>query len=149
VANFVFNTALARVCYLAGLPAANDALVAIPLAATGIEADSVLRDKDTFADLVAGATNEQTDLGRQTLTGVSVTVDDTGDLAVIDAADITWTDTEGAAIAALVICYDPDTTTGTDADLIPLLKYDLAMTPDGTDFTATVNGLLTITSATA
>ncbi|MDX2700572.1 hypothetical protein [Streptomyces ipomoeae] len=149
MANFVFNTALARVGYLAGLPNANDALIAIPLAASGIEADAVLRDKDTFADVVAGATNEQTDLGRQTLTGVTVTVDDTGDQAVIDAADITWPDTTGAAIAAIVICYDPDTTTGTDADLIPLLKYDAAMTPDGTDFTVNVNGLLTITSATA
>jgi hypothetical protein len=149
VANFVFNTALGRVGYLAGLPAASDALIAIPLAATGLETDAVLRDKDTLADVLAGTTNEQTDLGRQTLTGVTATVDDTDNELVVDSADITWTDTTGAAIAAIVICYDPDTTTGIDADLIPLAKYDAAMTPDGTDFTVTVNGLIHSTSPTA
>jgi hypothetical protein len=149
VANFVFNTALGRVGYLAGLPATNDALIAIPLAATGLETDTVLRDKDTLTDIVSGTTNEQTDLGRQTLTGVTATVDDTANQLTVDSADITWPDTTGAAIAAIVICYDPDTTTGTDADLIPLAKYDAAMTPDGTDFTVTVNGLIHSTSPTA
>ena len=148
MANFVFNTALGRTGHLAGLPAANDALIAIPLTAAGLETDAVLRDKDTFADVVSGTTNEQTDLGRQTLTGVTFTVDDTANQATIDSADITWPDTTGAAIGAIVVCYDPDTTTGTDADLIPLAKYDATMTPDGTDFTATVNGLVHITSAT-
>ncbi|WP_405960595.1 hypothetical protein OG235_24690 [Streptomyces sp. NBC_00024] len=148
MANFVFNTALGRTGYLAGLPAANDALVAVPLAAAGLEADSVLRDKDTLADLLSGTTNEQTDLGRQTLTGVTATVDDTNDRLAVDCADITWPDTTGAAIAAIVICYDPDTTTGTDADLIPLFKFDVPMTPDGTDFTAVVNDLVRVTSAT-
>lgn len=149
MANFVFNTALGRLATLAGLPAGSDALVAIPLAATGLETDAVLRDKDTLADLLAGTTAEQTDLGRQTLTGVTATVDDTANELVVDSADITWTDTAGAAIAAIVICYDPDTTAGTDADLIPLAKYDAAMTPDGTDFTVTVNGLVHSTSPTA
>jgi hypothetical protein len=147
MANFVFNTALGRIGYLAGLPATNDALIAIPLTAAGLETDAVLRDKDTLADVLAGSTNEQTTLGRQTLTSVTTTVDDTTDQFTIDAADITWTATTGAAIGAIVVCYDPDTTTGTDTDLIPLLKYDAAMTPDGTDFTVTVNGLLHITSA--
>jgi hypothetical protein len=148
MANFVFNTALGRTGYLAGLPAASDALVAIPLAAAGLEADSVLRDKNTLADIVSGTTNEQTDLGRQTLTSVTATVDDTNDRLAVDCADITWPDTTGAAIAAIVICYDPDTTTGTDADLVPLFKFDVPMTPDGTDFTAVVNDLVRVTSAT-
>ena len=138
MANFVFNTALGRTGYLASLPAANDALVAIPLAAAGLEADSVLRDKDTLADVVSGTTNEQTDLGRQTLTSVTATVDDTNDRLAVDCADITWPDTTGAAIAAIVICYDPDTTTGTDADLIPLTKHDLTWTPDGNNFTLAI-----------
>jgi hypothetical protein len=29
------------------------------------------------------------------------------------------------------VCYDPDTTTGTDADLIPLAKWDFASHPTG------------------
>jgi hypothetical protein len=37
-----------------------------------------------------------------------------------------------------VICYDPDTTTGTDADLIPLTKHDLTWTPDGNNFTLSI-----------
>jgi hypothetical protein len=148
VANFVFNVALGMVGYYATLPAANDALIAIPLEATGLETDAVLRDKDTLADVVSGTTNEQTTLGRQILTTVTATVDDTNDRLAVDSADITWDDTSGNPIGAIVICYDPDTTTGTDSTLIPLCKYDAPMTPDGTDFTASVNDLLRVTSAT-
>jgi hypothetical protein len=55
-----------------------------------------------------------------------------------DVADITWTAPTGNAISAVVICYDPDTTTGTDSDLIPLTKHDVSLTPDGNNFTLTV-----------
>lgn len=138
MANLVFNTSLGRVAYLAGLPAANDGLVLIPLESSGLEADSVLRDKDDFAAVVAGTTNEQTTVGRKTLASVTVTVDDTNDRVALDCADVTWTAPTGNAVGAVVICYDPDTTTGTDSDLIPLTKHDLTWTPDGNNFTLTV-----------
>jgi hypothetical protein len=147
VANIVFNVALGKVKYYAELPAANDALIAVPIETTGIASDATMRDYDDLAALLAGASNEQTTAGRKTLTGVTVTVDDTNDRVAVDSADITWTAATGNAISALVICYDPDTTTGTDTDLIPLVKLDFAITPDGSDVTATVADLYRATSA--
>jgi len=138
MSNLVFNTALGRVASLAALPAANDALIAVPLEATGLVSDATMRDYDDLAALLAGASNEQTTMGRKTLASVTVTVDDTNDRVAVDCADITWTAATGNAIAAVVICYDPDTTTGTDADLIPLTKHDVALTPDGNSFTLSV-----------
>jgi len=138
MSNLVFNTALGRVASLAALPAANDALIAVPLEATGLVTDATMRDYDDLAAILAGASNEQTTMGRKTLASVTVTVDDTNDRVAVDCADITWTAATGNAIAAVVICYDPDTTTGTDADLIPLTKHDVALTPDGNSFTLSV-----------
>lgn len=147
MANIAFNIALGKSAYLATLPATNDALIAIPIETTGIVNDTTMRDYPDLATLLAGASNEQTTLGRKTLTSVTVTVDNTLDRVAIDCADITWTATAGNPISALVIAYDPDTTTGTDSDLIPIVKLDCAMTPDGTDFTAAISDFLRVTSA--
>jgi len=138
MADFVFNIAKGKVKYYSELPAANDALIVIPLEASGLEADSTLKDYDDVAALLAGTTNEQTTAGRKTITSVSVTVDDTNDRVDIDFADQTWTALTGNAIGALLVAYDPDTTTGTDSTLVPLTKHDWAITPDGSDVTATV-----------
>jgi len=139
VASIVFNISLGKVASLAALPAANDGLVLIALESSGLETDAVLRDKDDFAAVVAGTTNEQTTVGRKSLASVTVTVDDTNDRVAIDCADVTWTAPTGNAIGAVVICYDPDTTTGTDADLIPLTKHDLSWTPDGNNFNLSIS----------
>lgn len=147
MANITFNVALGRAASLAALPAAGDALILIPLESSGLETDAVLRDKDTFADVVAGTTNEQTTVGRKTLTGVTVTVNDTADRVEIDAADVTWTSPTGNAVGAMVVCYDPDGTTGTDADLIPVTKADVTWTPDGTTFTLTIADFFRANSA--
>jgi hypothetical protein len=135
----VFNIAKGKIAYYASLPASADALIAIPIEASGVEADSVLVDYDTVAALLAGATNEQSTMGRKTLASVSVTVDDTNDRVNLDCLDITWSGATGNPISDILICYDPDTGTGTDADLIPLSWHDFAATPDGTDITATVS----------
>ncbi|WP_326779756.1 hypothetical protein OG481_02340 [Streptomyces longwoodensis] len=140
MATIVFNIVLGKVASLAALPAANDALILIPLEASGLEADAVLRDKDDFAAVVAGSTNEQTTVGRKVLAGVAVTVDDTNDRVSISATNVTWSSPTGNPVGAVVICYDPDTTGGTDADLIPLTKHDLTWTPDGNAFTLNVSG---------
>lgn len=134
MANIVFNIALGRLAYYASLPATNDALLLIALESSGLETDAVLRDKDDFAAVVAGTTNEQTTVTRKTLASVTVTVDDTNDRVALDAADVTYTSPTGNPIGAMVICYDPDTTSGTDADLIPLTKHDFSWTPDGNNF---------------
>jgi len=147
MATIVFNIALGQLAYYANLGAANDALILIPLESSGLETDAVLRDKDDFAAVVAGTTNEQTTVGRKTLTGVTVTVDDTNDRVALDAADVTWASPTGNAIGAVVICYDSDTTSGTDANLIPLTKHDLSWTPDGNSFTLTITDFLRDSSA--
>lgn len=147
MANIVFNIALGRVANYAALTAANDALVVVPIETTGIVADSVMRDYDTLSDLLAGASNEQTTMGRKTVTTATVTVNDTNDRVDIDIADQTWTAATGNAISALVICYDPDTTVGTDADLVPLTKHDFVITPDGSDVTATITDFYRASSA--
>lgn len=146
MANIALNIALGRLAHYASLPAANDGLVLIALEAGGLEPDAVLRDKDTFADLVAGSTNEQTTVGRKPLASVTVTVDDTNDRVNIDAADVTYTAPTGNPVGAVVVCYDPDTTSGTDADLIPLTKHDLTWSPDGNNFSLSIADLCRITS---
>ena len=139
MADFVFNIAKGKVKYYAELPGTNDALIVIPLESSGLEADATLKDYDTVSALLAGTTNEQTTAGRKTITSVTVTPDDTNDRLDLDFADQTWTALTGNAIGALLVAYDPDITGGTDADLIPLTKHDWAITPDGSDVTATVN----------
>lgn len=140
MADLVFNIAKGREAQYGSLPAAADALIAVVVNATGLEADATLKDYDTLAALLAGTTDEHTTMTRKTLTGVTVTVDDVNDRVSIDAADIVWTTpAAGPATGALLICYDPDTAVGTDADLIPVSKHDFSVTPAGVDVTAVVN----------
>ncbi|WP_445520412.1 hypothetical protein [Streptomyces sp. NEAU-174] len=138
MSNIVFNVALGRLAYYTSLPAANDALILVPLESSGLETDAVLRDKDTLADVVAGTTNEQTTIGRKTLASVTATVDDTNDRVTLDAADVTWTSPTGNAVGAVVIGYVPDTTTPSDAAVIPLTKHDISWSPDGNNFTLAI-----------
>ena len=136
----IFNVAKGREAYYGSLPATNDALIAVPLEATGLVADATMIDYDDLAAVLAGASNEQTsNMTRKTLASVTVTVDDTNDRVYIDAADAVWTAATGNACGALLICYDPDTTGGTDADIIPISKHDFAVTPAGGDITAQFN----------
>lgn len=145
MSDFTFNIALGRVAYYASLPAANDALIAIPIEASGVESDATLRDYDTVAAILAAANNEQTTMGRKTIANVTVTIDDTNNRVALDCDNPTWTGATGNATSDLLICYDPDTTTGTDADLIPLTWHDWPITPDGSDVTATVSDFLRAT----
>lgn len=145
MADFVFNIAKGRVHQLAknvddGSPA-NSRLIAVPLESAGLEADATLKDHDDLAALLAGTSNEQTTMGRKTIAAanIAITVDDTNERVDIDIDDLVWTGATGNAVGAIVICYDPDNTSGTDADLIPLTKHDFSVTPDGSDITAQVN----------
>ncbi|MBK3563222.1 MULTISPECIES: hypothetical protein [unclassified Streptomyces] len=147
MANIVFNIALGKLATYAGLPLTNDALIMVPIETSGIVNDATMRDYADLSTLLAGASNEQTTMGRKTLASVTATVDNTNDRVNIDCADVTWTAATGNAISAVVICYDPDTTTGTDSDLIPLTKHDVTMTPDGSDFTLTISDFARASSA--
>lgn len=140
MADIVANIAKGKIAYYCELPASADALILVPLETSGLETDAVLKDKDTLSDVLAGTTNEQTTMGRKTISAsVTVTVDDTNDRVDIDIPDQTWTGASGNAISKLALCYDGDTGAGTDANIVPLSFHDFVATPDGTDLTAQIN----------
>lgn len=122
---------------------ANSRLLAVPLEATGLVADDTLRDYDNLSLLLAGASNEQTTMNRKTIAAASITAvaeDDTNNRLDLDIADITWTAATGNPTGKLVICYIPDgVTPGADTTAIPILAYDFAETPTGSDIVAQVN----------
>lgn len=148
MANEVFNIAKGRVAELYNRvdlnDPANSALIIILLATSGLEADSVLRDKDTITDLVSGTTDEVTNSGysRKVLTDADIVAfapDDTNDRVDLDIPDQTWTAVAaGSGWSKFVVAYDNDTTAGTDANIVPLTHHDFVVTPDGSDITAQI-----------
>ena len=145
MANIVFNIAKGRVAELYNRVKTNDpansALIIIPLETSGLEADATLIDKADVTALLVGTTNEQTTMGRKTLTDadiVSMAPDNANDRMDIDIPDITWTAATGNAISKLVVAYDNDTTSGTDSNIVPLTMHDFAVTPDGSDIVAVI-----------
>jgi hypothetical protein len=143
VADGVFNIAKGKAGYYATLPAANDALIVVLIKATGLEADDTLNNYDDLAALLAAANDEAdfTNYARKTITSVTNTVDDTNNRLDSDFADQTWTAAGGASnntLGKLLVCYDPDTTAGTDSTVIPLTYHDFSATTDGSDLTAVV-----------
>lgn len=150
MADQVFNIALGSVAgyyrRVDGNDPANSALIVVLLAASGIESDATLKDVDTLTALVAGTTNEATNTGyaRKVLTDVDLTAfaaDDTNNRVDLDIPDQTWTSVANdgtGAIGDAVICYDGDTTAGTDANIEPLTIHDFSVTPSGGDVTMQV-----------
>lgn len=132
MAKFVFNNAKGKVGFYATLPETSDALIAVAIKTSGIEPDSTMIEQTALDDLLAVST-EQTTVGRKTLGSVTSTVDAANDKLVVDAADFTYSAASGDPIGAIVVCYVPDTGTSTDADIIPLLKYDFSAIPSGGD----------------
>lgn len=145
MANIVFNIAKGRVVEYYNRVKSNDpansALILIPIETTGLEADATLIDVDTVTALLAGTTNEQSTMGRKTLTDADLAAlpapDDTNDRYDIALPTVTWTAASGNAISKMVVAYDADTTGGTDADLIPLTMFDAVATPDGNNLQLT------------
>ncbi len=145
MSNFTFNVAKGKVNYFATLPAANDALIAVPLLTANLEGDETLKDKTTLAAILASSSDEQTTLGRVSLTGATVTTDNVNNTNSADVADFTFTSAGGSPIAAIIICYVPDTTAGGltagayDSSVIPLTKHDFSAIPNGTDLPVQVS----------
>lgn len=144
--NFVFNIAKGRVAEFYDrvdqADPADCALVAVILAETGLEADSVLGDKDSLADVVSGTTNEATNANYARKTFVAadlaaLTPDDTNNRMDLDYPDLNWSPGPAAGDnwKKIVWCYDPDTTGGSDSDLIPLTCHDITVIPDGNEVT--------------
>jgi hypothetical protein len=149
MADFVFNIAKGRVVELFSRVDTNDpansALIIVVLATSGLESDATLKDVDTLSALVAGTTNEvtNTNYARKVLTDADITMpapDDTNDRFDIDIPDQTWSSVaSGDGWSKLVVCYDSDTTGGTDANIIPLTAHDFVVVPDGSSITAQIN----------
>jgi hypothetical protein len=138
--NFPFNIALGAVKNYAALgEGANDALLLVPIETTGIEADDTLNNYDDLAALLAASNNEQTTIGRKTITSATATVDDTNNRTDIDIADQTYTAPTGNAVGKFLVCYDPDTTGGTDSTVVPLTAHAVSWTPDGNDANIVIN----------
>ncbi len=141
MANIVFNVAKGRVVELYNRVKSNDpansALILVPIETTGLQSDATLIDMDDLAAVLAGATNEQSTMGRKTLTDADLAAlpapDDTNDRYDLPLPTVTWTAAAGNAISKILVAYDPDTTGGTDSSIIPLTMFDFAITPDGSD----------------
>jgi hypothetical protein len=147
MADFVFNIAKGRVAEFVNRVKSNDPatarLVIIPLEAAGLETQANLEDSDFLSEVLDGATNEQTTMGRKFLAdtdlaaGAGATPDDTNNRMDVDIPDITWTAATGNALGALVVAYDPNSSA--DAAIIPLTHHTFAVTPDGSDIVAVIN----------
>jgi hypothetical protein len=145
VANIVFNIAKGRVVELYNRvennDPANSAIILVPIETSGLESDATLIDVDTLTALLAGTTNEQTTMGRKTLTDADLAAlpapDDANDRYEVSLPTVTWTAASGNAISKIAVCYDADTTSGTDANIIPLTMFDFVQTPSGADIQMT------------
>lgn len=145
MANIVFNIAKGRVVEYYNRVENNDpstsALILVPIETTGLESDATLIDKDDLAAVLSGATNEQTTMGRKTLTDTELAAlpapDDGNDRYEVSLPTVTWAAATGNAISKILVCYDANTGAGTDSDIIPLTMFDAAVTPDGSDIQLT------------
>lgn len=144
----VFNIAKGKVNeYVARVDAndpANSAIIVVPVDRAAVT-DATLKDFDTLAAILAGGVTERSsnNWNRKTLTDSDISapvVDDTNDRLEADLPDLTWSPgpTSGA-VTDLLVCYDPDTTGGTDAAVIPLTWHGFAVTPDGNIVLASIN----------
>jgi len=148
VADKIFNIALGRIAELYNRVDLSDptnavlVLVAINTSAT----DATLIDLDTLAAIEADANTAEvtnSNYARIVLDDSDLTAfspDDTNDRVDLDIPDQTWTAiAAGDAWTDLVLCYDSDSTAGSDSNIVPLILFDFAVTPDGSDITAQIN----------
>ena len=110
------------------------------------EVDATLIDYADLGALLAAPGNTEADFtnyARKVLTDVELAAlpapDNANDKYNIDIPNQTWTAAGGATnntTTKLIICYDADTTGGTDSNIIPISHYDFVATTDGNDLTA-------------
>jgi len=134
MADFTFNVALGREMEFHSRIIANDpansAYVLVVLAAAGLGSDADLKDADTLA-AVLGLATEVTNTGyaRKVIsdaTLVAYTLDDVRDRILAKLPVQTFaTISAGDSWSKLVVGYDPDTTGGTDANIVPVTAHDL------------------------
>ncbi|HMV74409.1 MAG TPA: hypothetical protein PKB00_07565 [Microthrixaceae bacterium] len=143
MSDFVFNIAKGRVAELFNRVDSNDptnsAIIVVPVD-RGAATDATLKDLDTLS-AVLGSVTERTTGGwtRKTLTDAdlaAIAVDDTNDRMPATIPAVLWSAVTAGAVTDLVFCYDSDTTSGTDANIVPLVMSAFPITPDGSDVQA-------------
>jgi hypothetical protein len=147
MADQIFNIALGRVAELYNRVDLNDPTNAVLtiVAITTTETDATLKDLDDLGAVLGNAnTAEVTNSGyaRKELTDADIVAfapDDVNDRVDLDIPDQTWTSVaSGDNWTDLLICYDSDSTGGTDANIVVMTQHDFAVTPDGSDITAQI-----------
>ena len=151
MANQPFNIAKGRVVEFYNRVKSNDpansAFIVVILKVS--EADATLIDYDNLGAVLGAAGNTEADFtnyARKVITDAELAAlpapDDTNNRFDIDMPDQVFTSAGGAANNSLVkalVCYDSDTTGGTDTDIIPCAHYDFVATTDGSNLTLEVN----------
>jgi hypothetical protein len=142
MANIVINIGKGRVVELyrrvKNADPSTCALILVPIETSGLEADSVLVDKDDLAAFLVGTTNEQTTMGRKVLVAADLATlpapDDTNDRFDISLPTVTWASATGNAISKILVCYR-NATADADSAIVPLTLFDFAATPSGLSIT--------------
>ncbi len=121
----------------------NSAFVLVLLKAA--QADASLEDYDDLSALLGNAGNTEADFtnyAREVLTDSDLAAlpapDDTNNRYDVDLPDWTISSAGGASnnsLVKLLVCYDSDTTGGTDSNIVPVAHYDVTITTDGSDLT--------------
>jgi hypothetical protein len=153
MANFTFNIAKGQIAeYFRRVDSndpANSAIILVPLSASGTEAQG--QDLDTLAAVEADANFAEQTGGswvRKTLTDSDLSstnyeVDDTNNRFDVSLPSVTWTSPDaGSNTTGLLVCYDSDTTAGTDSNIIPLTHHDFAVTADDNDVVLNAGDIL-------
>ena len=152
MANLVCNIAKGRINELykrvKNNDPANSAFIIVLLKVA--EVDATLIDYDDLGTLIAGANTEAdfTNYARKVITDVELAAipapDDSGDTLGVDLPDQIYTSAGGATNNTMVkalICYDSDTTAGTDTNIEVLTIHDYTPTTTGVDLPLNIDPL--------
>lgn len=147
MADFIFNVSKGKdISFIDNVinnTPANSAIIVVLLSAS--QADDSLRDYTDLAALLADAGNTEADFtnySRKVITdvdGLTLTIDNVANTVTPDLTDQIWTAAGGTTnntLSKLLLCYDSDTTTGTDSDLTPMYAYDFVATTNGENLEA-------------
>lgn len=148
MADFVHNISLGRVAEFYYRVKNNDpagsALVIVAIDANG-DTDAAMKDRADLAALLGGTANEvtNTNYARKVLTDADLAAfatDNANDRTDLTIPNQTFANIlAGSAWTDLVLCYDPDTASGTDSSIVPMINFDYPMTPDGSSLIVQVN----------
>jgi len=137
----MFNIAKGIWRYYCTLPDTSDRLLVVLFKSAGLQADDVLNNYTDLASLKAS--NAEADFSnyvrKPVTTGIVITPNNTTNSVDVDAPDQTWTAAAPTnALGAVVWCYAP-ASNSLDSAIIPLWKYGVTATTNGSDLIASVN----------